>query len=352
MSRINKRTRKTHPLVVLPLLLLCACSSPTPPDSAGPQAAVEPAAVVDPAPQGPDAVVTILTTNGADFLGAMEPLKGEWSFAAWIEVDDRAFLFDTGWSPDNVFSNAEILGIDLSIAEDLILSHNHPDHTGGLELLRTELSKRNPNALRRIHVAEGIFDSRPGPDGSERNPMIEKRERLEALGSEFIIYTEPTEIASGVWVTGPVPRVHPETNYPTGAGALVVRDGENQKDTIAESQSLVVLATGGPVFVSGCGHAGLINTLAHGRDAIADQRPQAAIGGFHLAGADDETLRWTAERLAEVQLGHFVGGHCTGFETVVTLRELADLPRDRAVIGAIGTRFETGVGIVPGNINQ
>ncbi len=77
------------------------------------------------APQGEHAVVTILTTNGADFLGSMNPLQGEWSFAAWVEIGGRSFLFDTGWSPDNVLSNAEVLGIDLSAAEDLILSHNH-----------------------------------------------------------------------------------------------------------------------------------------------------------------------------------------------------------------------------------
>ena len=96
-----------------------------------------------------DVTVTILTTNTADGNGA----QGEWSFSARVEVEDRAFLFDTGWSPSNVLMNAEKLGIDLSVAEDLILSHHHGDHTGGLETLRRELSKRNPSALSRIHVA-------------------------------------------------------------------------------------------------------------------------------------------------------------------------------------------------------
>lgn len=303
-------------------------------------------------PSGPSATVTILTTNGADFFGAAMPLQGEWSFAAWIEVGGRSFLFDTGWSPNNVLANAEILGIDLSAAEDLILSHNHPDHTGGLETLRAELSQRNPNALSRIHAAEGIFASRPGADGLERNPMIALRERLEALGSTFVIHDGPAEISPGVWVTGPVPRVHDETNYPTGADAVVVENGERVADLIPESQSLVVLAAGGPIFVSGCGHAGLINTLDYGRAAISDTPPQAAIGGFHLSGATDETLRWTAEKLAEARLGNFVGAHCTGFETVLRIRELAGMGREQAAIGAIGTRFEAGSGIVRGNVNR
>ena len=50
-----------------------------------------------------DVTVTVLTTNTADGNGA----QGEWSFSAWVEVGDRAFLFDTGWSPNNVLMNAE-----------------------------------------------------------------------------------------------------------------------------------------------------------------------------------------------------------------------------------------------------
>lgn len=296
--------------------------------------------------------VTILATNTADVLALGPPTQGEWSFAAWVEVDDRAFLFDTGWSPRNVLSNAEVLGIDLSRAEDVILSHHHLDHTGGLETLRKELSKRNPNALSRIHVASGIFASRPGPEGTERNPMIALRERLEATGAAFFIYDEPTEIAPDVWVTGPVARVHEEKNYPTGPGSVAMVDGKVVPDIVPESQSLVVLSSEGPIFVSGCGHAGLVNTLEYARTRISDQPPQAAIGGFHLFAAPEEVLRWTSEKLSELRLGSFLGSHCTGFESVYRIRALTSMDREHARIGAIGTRYETGRGVVPGNINR
>ena len=77
---------------------------------------------------------------------------------------------------------------------------------------------------------------------------------------------------SGVWVTGPVERVHDERNYPTGPGAVVVRDGETVPDTVPESQSLVVLAEDGPIVVSGCGHSGLVNTLEQTRIGIDSVR--------------------------------------------------------------------------------
>ena len=304
--------------------------------------------------EGPPATVTVLATNSADLVPGASggPTRGEWSFSAWVEVGERAFLFDSGWSPRNVLDNASALGIDLSRAEDLVLSHHHGDHTGGVLTLRTELAQLDPKALSRIHVARGIFASRPGPDGVERNPMIAIREQVEATGAEFLVYDEPTEIAPAVWVTGPVARVHEEKNYPTGPDRVVLEDGERRPDVIPESQSLVVLAKGGPILVSGCGHAGLINTLEQARERISPHAAQAAIGGFHLFGAADEVFRWSAEKLGELELGSLIGSHCTGFEAVYRIRELSGMSRETARVGAIGTRYEAGRGIVAGSINR
>lgn len=291
-------------------------------------------------------VVTILTTNVADTVG-----RGEWSFAAWVEVDGKPYLFDTGWSHDTVRDNARALGIDLSRAEDLILSHNHGDHTGGLETLRRELRERNPKALSRIHVAEGIFWSRPGPDG-ERNPMVALKSKLESLGSAFIVHHGPVEIAPGVWLTGPVPREHDERNYPVGPDRVVAHGGKTEPDNIPESQSLVIETEDGPIVISGCGHAGLINTLEHVHARVSRAPPQATIGGFHIYGASEDVLRFTGEKLKSMKLGYFLGSHCTGLESTFRIRDLAGLDRDHAIVGAIGTKFISGRGIEPGDINR
>src|SRR5207244_12541809 len=72
---------------------------------------------------------------------------GEWGFAALVEVDGRRILFDTGARPDTVLMNAREMGIDLSGVTDVILSHHHGDHTGGLITLRRAMAERNPQAL-------------------------------------------------------------------------------------------------------------------------------------------------------------------------------------------------------------
>ena len=82
---------------------------------------------------------------------------GEWGFSALVETDGRRILFDTGARPETVLQNARELKIDLSDVTDVILSHHHGDHVGGLVTLRRELAKKNPVALKRAYVGAGIF---------------------------------------------------------------------------------------------------------------------------------------------------------------------------------------------------
>ena len=90
---------------------------------------------------------------------------GEWGFAALIEVDGQQILFDTGARPETVLQNVREMGLDLANVKDVILSHNHSDHTTGLLTLRREFAKKNPTALSRVHVGKGIFWNRPSNSG-------------------------------------------------------------------------------------------------------------------------------------------------------------------------------------------
>ena len=284
--------------------------------------------------------ITILSTMLTDTVGI-----GEWGFAALVEADGNRVLFDTGHRPNTVLENAKELGVELADIEDVVLSHNHVDHTGGLLSLRKALSKQSPDALRRVHVARGIFLERGSPRGFSAR-MAELRTAYEKTGGTFIVHDAVAEIMPGVWLTGPVPRVHPEKNWnPHGR---VHTDEGVVVDEIPESQSLVLETREGLVMLSGCGHAGMINTMDHARNAIREREIVAAIGGFHLLRADDEHLGWTAGKMRELGVRDFIGAHCTGINAVHTLREQLGLPRSDAVVGAVGASFELGKGIDPG----
>jgi 7,8-dihydropterin-6-yl-methyl-4-(beta-D-ribofuranosyl)aminobenzene 5'-phosphate synthase len=283
--------------------------------------------------------VTVLSTMLADG----EEL-GEWGFAALVEADGRRLLFDTGAKPDVVRRNAETLGVDLTGVPDVILSHWHSDHVGGFMALRDAVRAKNPAALARTHVAEGFFDPRRGtPPGVELNRMIRLRPEYEATGGTFRVHAGPVELFPGVWLTGPVPRRHPERNW---SGNVRVQTAAGlREDTLADDMALVVDTADGLVVVTGCGHAGVINILEQARAVVRPAPVLALIGGIHLFRASEETLVWTGGKLREFGLRHLIGAHCTGIETLHRLRAETGLDRAHAVVGAVGQVFELGRGI-------
>jgi len=288
--------------------------------------------------------VKVLSTMLADNNGGI----GEWGFSALVVVDGHRILFDTGAGLDTVLKNAQALKVDLTSVPDVILSHNHADHTGGLITLRRDVRSKDSAALARAHVADGIFLKRAG----SKMPAV--RSEYEATGGKFISYAAVTEIFPGVWLTGPVPRVYPERNFTIGprTGIIEMPDGSTREDNIPEDMSLVIDTDRGLVVISGCGHSGIVNTLEYARAKVRKAPIHAALGGFHLFQLDDEKLQWTASKLREFGLQNFLGAHCTGIEATYRIRELVGLSRATAAVGAVGSEFRLGEGIQPGSISK
>lgn len=284
--------------------------------------------------------VTILSTNLAD------DGIGEWGFAALVEAGSYRVLVDTGARSETVLHNAQELHIDLSSVNEVVLTHGDDDHIGGLMTLRKELMKSNPAALSRVHVARGIFYSRPSAEHVENNAMITLRKEFEATGGQFIEHEGPAQIFSGVWLTGPVPRIYPEKNW-SGRG-LVQTPAGLVEDTVPEDQSLVVETPDGMVVICGCCHAGIVNTMTLAHEQISSSRVYAVLGGIHLFSASDQQVAWTADEMKQFGVAYLLGAHCTGIESVYQIRERLHLPRGSAVVAAVGSTFVLSEGIHPG----
>jgi 7,8-dihydropterin-6-yl-methyl-4-(beta-D-ribofuranosyl)aminobenzene 5'-phosphate synthase len=320
-------------LLVLSTLSMVECSA---------EAQNTPAASIQNTPAQIHALkVTLLSTM---LVGSTTGL-GEWGFSALIEADGHRVLLDTGAHPDTVLQNAHDLNIDLSDVREVILTHNHWDHVSGLMTLRKEMMKKNPSALSVVHVARGIFYSRPAPEG-EDNRMIAVKKEYEATGGRFIEHEESAEIFPGAWLTGPVPRKYPERNWSV-SGKVQTPVGLVE-DTIPEDQSLVLNTPEGLVVITGCGHAGIINILTFARQEFPNEPVEAVIGGLHLFPATDEQLDWTADKMKDFKVANLLGAHCTGIEAVYRIRERLGLPRASAVVGSVGSSFVLGEGIHPG----
>jgi 7,8-dihydropterin-6-yl-methyl-4-(beta-D-ribofuranosyl)aminobenzene 5'-phosphate synthase len=292
--------------------------------------------------------ITVLSTMVAD-RGEGSGDLGEWGFAALVEADGHRILFDTGAHTDVVLRNAETRGIDLTNVPDVVLSHSHWDHVGGFMALRTSVMTKEPSALARTHVAEGMFSRRfLQGTGVLENPVLLLKPEYERTGGVFVVHPKAVQLYPGVWLTGPVPRQHPERNWSSGV-QLETPTGRID-DHVPEDMSLVCDTDAGLVVLTGCGHAGVINIVDHARSTVGAARVHALIGGLHLFNAKDETLSWTANKLRAVGINYFLGGHCTGLETVYRYRTALNLDRAHATVAAVGSTFELGKGIDPGVI--
>jgi 7,8-dihydropterin-6-yl-methyl-4-(beta-D-ribofuranosyl)aminobenzene 5'-phosphate synthase len=284
--------------------------------------------------------VTILSTMVAD------DGIGEWGFAALVEVDGYRVLFDTGARPETVLHNAKELNIDLSQVTDVVLSHSHGDHTGGLLTLRKAMMIKNHDALSRVHVGEGIFDNRYEKNGTDnKSEMPALRKAYEATGGVFIIHQEPQQIQPGVWLTGPVKRRYDEQNW--SKGAFVDSSAGRVEDTLKEDMSMVINGVDGMIVLTGCGHAGIGNILAQSQEMVPNTKVHAVIGGLHLYDADEKKLEWSAEKMREAGVQYLLAAHCTGLEATYRLRALLQLPRNAAVVASVGSSYSNKTGIDP-----
>lgn len=282
-----------------------------------------------------DFKITILSTMLSD------THIGEWGFSAIIEADGQRVLFDTGSREKTVLQNASELNINLDNIDNVFLSHNHKDHTGGLITLR----KNFPNSFSNAHIGEGIFYSRPNSNGTSHY-ILKNKNSLESLGIRFITHINPSQIIDGLWTTGQIPRKYDEKNW-SELGKMIDSKGELVEDTIPEDQSLFFDTENGIVLISGCGHAGLVNTLNYVKNIIPNRPIYKIIGGFHLLNLKQDKLEWTAQKMKEFGVKYFVGAHCTGLNSTYSIRNFMNLSSDKALVGSVGT-YITKEGIFPG----
>jgi 7,8-dihydropterin-6-yl-methyl-4-(beta-D-ribofuranosyl)aminobenzene 5'-phosphate synthase len=251
---------------------------------------------------------------------------------------EHRLLFDTGISPDGLVENMRRLQLSPGDAEALVLSHGHFDHVGGIEGLARELGPTNlpvlihPEAWNRRRIAL------PG-----REPVTiaaPSRSALEGAGFQVVEQRAPSFVLDrSLLVTGEVDRT---TDFERGMASShqAHHRGKWQPDPLVlDDQALVANVRGkGLVVLTGCGHAGVVNTLRYVRKLTNDARLHAVIGGFHLNGPHFEPLIGpTCDAFAELAPDFLVPAHCTGWKAT---HALASRFPDAFLQSAVGTRFD------------
>ena len=229
-----------------------------------------------------------------------------------------SILFDTGSSSEGVIENAERIGIDLNEVECIVLSHGHYDHTGGLLSTLKAINKVNLPII----VHKDMFKTRGVADNDGTIRVLPEFPRKEHMNKAQLIETKQPILLAGsmVLVTGEIPR---ETSFEKGyLKHKASVNGSWQADPcIWDDRAIVInIREKGLGVISGCAHAGIINTVSYAQRITGIMNVYAVFGGFHLAGKEGENrIAQTVKELKRVNPKLTVPSHCTGWRAMCAL---------------------------------
>ncbi len=311
--------------------------------------------------------ITVLVDNRADLMlestkivrrYTQAPLLAEHGFSALIELQEVGIeiLWDAGVSRLALVENAHRMRVDLTHVTKIALSHGHWDHYAAMtEAIHQIASKPEPRRWDKETPMEEIQQSLLGrrvplivhpaafrerwnvdKDGKMCGPRFAPRAEWEAAGAEIVESEVPYQLAPGCWTTGAVPRRSFE-KAGVGSSRFYRQRDRFLADDVADDQSVAINVRGkGLVVLSGCAHAGIVNTVKYAQEISGGQHVYAILGGFHLGRTTEQEVDRTIDEIIRMEPEMVVPSHCTGFYAIA---QLAQRMPQQFILGAVGTTY-------------
>lgn len=271
-----------------------------------------------------------------------QPIVAEHGFCAALTLHigeaEHRLLLDSGLDSMAASHNADILRFDLSNCDLLISSHGHIDHAGGLLSLRNKMNKVQ---RARIVLHEDAFRNRlvKFQDGRTINLPAPQRSLLTKAGYEIIENHSPSLwIDDRVLVTGEIPRTNSfEKGFPNHYSEI--DEGKMEADPLIKDDQAIILTVKnkGLVILTGCGHAGIINTINYAKELTGEDRIYCLLGGMHLSGGLFESIIGrTVEELERLKPKFIVPCHCSGLKAMT---EISRKMPDAFIQNSVGTNY-------------
>ena len=230
--------------------------------------------------------ITILNENNSRIDNY---LLAEPAFSALIECDNKKILFDTGYS-DVFLKNAETMGINLNNITDIVISHGHDDHTGGLQYYKP-ISKKID-----LIAHPNIFDKKIDEIGNDYGCPL----TFEQLKQHYNLNLtkKPLYLTKNLLFLGEI-----ENNY---------------SDDIDDS-ALVYIMNDKLFIITGCSHSGIINIVNYAKKVTNITEIYGILGGFHLIDKSDEDINNISKFLKNEKIELIAPCHCCDLHSKVIL---------------------------------
>lgn len=192
-----------------------------------------------------------------------------WGFSCLVDQD---ILFDTGEFPEILFHNMAILGIIQADIRQIVISHDHYDHQGGLPLL-----------LENIRDIDVFL-------GKRFSPELEKC--IQKTGNILIKKEGWLMLKQNIYLT-------PSFLF-------------QYKGTPMSERALVITARDGLVLITGCSHPGIAQIAETVQNHFPDQKFSLIAGGFHLKDSSENEIETIVKKLQNMAVKQVAPTHCTG----------------------------------------
>ncbi len=254
-------------------------------------------------------IVTLMENGSID-----NRLKSAHGLCFYIEHNEHKILFDLG--PNNDFiKNAEVLGIDLTEVDTVIISHGHYDHGRGLKKFLQINSKAT------IYVSKNIFSKQYKKIKFLYIPIgLKKPKDLQ----RFVFINNSKKLTDDMKIYSKIKNVQQIIGDDS---LLTKRNNAYIIDHFDHEIYLVIKNEKNNVLFSGCSHKGIENIV----DEIDKKETTPLthiLGGFHFSHYEPQDLIQTTyleslgKKLYKKKVIKYFSCHCTGDDAFAALKPL------------------------------